>query len=235
VLNGLTFEVPRGQMVALVGFSGAGKSTLVKLLPRFYDPQSGRITIDGVDIRDATLSSLRAQIGMVTQETTLFSESIRANITAGAESPPEDRVRAAARAAHADVFVETMPDGYDSTLTEGGGNLSGGQRQRVAIGRAIFKDAPILILDEATSSLDSESEKMILDALDHFVKGRTTLVIAHRLSTILKADKIVVLDGGRVVDEGTHAELIARDGLYRRLYRLQFASDSAPEAPAEAS
>jgi len=234
VLNGLSFDVPRGKMVALVGFSGAGKSTLVKLLPRFYDPQGGRITIDGVDIRDATLASLRAQIGMVTQETTLFSESIRANIAAGAESPPEDRVRAAARAAHADGFVESLPDGYDAELSEGGGNLSGGQRQRVAIGRAIFKDAPILILDEATSSLDSESEKAILDALDHFVQGRTTLVIAHRLSTILKADKIVVLDGGRVVDEGTHAELIARDGLYRRLYRLQFAGDAAREPSAEA-
>ncbi len=232
VLNGITFEVPRGKMVALVGFSGAGKSTIVKLLPRFYDPDGGRITIDGVDIRDATLTSLRGQIGMVTQETTLFSETIRANIAAGAESPPDDRVRAAARAAHADVFVETLPDGYDAQLSEGGGNLSGGQRQRVAIGRAIFKDAPILILDEATSSLDSDSDKAILDALAHFVEGRATLVIAHRLSTILKADKIVVLDGGRVVDEGTHAELIARDGLYRRLYRLQFAGDAKPEASA---
>jgi subfamily B ATP-binding cassette protein MsbA len=234
VLNGATFEVPRGKMVALVGFSGAGKSTLVKLLPRFYDVESGRITIDGVDIRDATFASLRGQIGMVTQETMLFSESIRTNIAAGAEAPAEDRVRTAARAAHADGFIEALPCGYDAVLAEAGGNLSGGQRQRVAIGRAIFKDAPILILDEATSSLDSESEKAILDALDHFVQGRTTLVIAHRLSTILKADKIVVLDGGRVVDEGTHAELIARDGLYRRLYRLQFAADTEPVREADA-
>jgi len=230
VLSGATFDVPRGKMVALVGFSGAGKSTLVKLLPRFYDPQGGRIAIDGVDIRDATLASLRGQIGMVTQETLLFSESIAANIAAGAESPDATKVRAAAQAAHADGFVEALPDKYDAPLAEGGNNLSGGQRQRMAIARAIYKDAPILILDEATSSLDSESERAILDALDRFVQGRTTLVIAHRLSTILKADKIVVLDGGRVVDEGTHAELIARDGLYRRLYRLQFAADATPEA-----
>lgn len=230
VLSGTTFEVPRGKMVALVGFSGAGKSTLVKLLPRFYDPQGGRITIDGVDIRDATLASLRGQIGMVTQETLLFSESVAANIAAGSESPDADKVHTAAQAAHAEGFVEAMPEQYDAVLAEGGNNLSGGQRQRMAIARAIYKDAPILILDEATSSLDSESERAILDALDHFVQGRTTLVIAHRLSTILKADKIVVLDGGRVVDEGTHTELIARDGLYRRLYRLQFAADAAPEA-----
>ncbi len=233
VLTGATFDVPRGQMVALVGFSGAGKSTIVKLLPRFYDPQGGRITIDGVDIRDATLASLRGQIGMVTQETLLFSESVAANIAAGAASPDDKKVRAAAKAAHADGFVEALPEQYEAELAEGGGNLSGGQRQRMAIARAVYKDAPILILDEATSSLDSESERAILDALDHFVQGRTTLVIAHRLSTILKADKIVVLDGGRVVDEGTHAELIARDGLYRRLYRIQFAADATPEASNE--
>jgi len=227
-LKGLSFSIPRGQMVALVGFSGSGKSTIAKLLPRLYDPTAGRITFDGVDLRDATLASLRDQIAMVTQETVLFNETVRENITAGAESSNAEAVRRAAKAANADAFIEAIPGGYEAELAEAGGNLSGGQRQRIAIGRAIYKDPPILILDEATSNLDSESERAILDAIDHFVEGRTTLVIAHRLSTILKADKIVVLDEGRVVDEGTHAELLARDGLYRRLYRLQFADHDAP-------
>ncbi len=232
-LRGVTFDIPRGKMVALVGFSGSGKSTIAKLLPRFYDPSSGRITFDGVDLRDATIASVRDQIAMVTQETVLFNETIRMNIAAGTENPRDADVQRAARAANADGFINALPENYDATLSEAGGNLSGGQRQRIAIGRAIYKDPPILILDEATSNLDSESERAILDAIDHFVEGRTTLVIAHRLSTILRSDKIVVMDEGRVVDQGTHAELLARDGLYRRLYRLQFADVESPARAAE--
>jgi ABC-type multidrug transport system fused ATPase/permease subunit len=222
-LKGVSFEIPRGKMVALVGFSGSGKSTIAKLVPRLYDPDAGRITFDSVDLRDAKLASLRDQIAMVTQETVLFNESIRVNLAAGSAKATHEAIRHAAEAANAAGFIESMPQGYETVLSEGGGNLSGGQRQRVAIGRAIYKDPAVLILDEATSNLDSESEKAILDAIDRFVEGRTTLVIAHRLSTVLKADKIIVLDAGRVVDQGTHAELLARDGLYRRLYRLQFA------------
>jgi subfamily B ATP-binding cassette protein MsbA len=232
-LRHVSFEIPRGKMVALVGFSGSGKSTIAKLLPRLYDPDAGRITFDGVDIRDATLKSLRDQIGMVTQETLLFTESVRVNLAAGASDASDDRIRRAARAANADGFIESLPQGYDTRLSESGGNLSGGQRQRIAIGRAIFKDPPILILDEATSNLDSESERAILDAIDHFVEGRTTLVIAHRLSTVLKSDRIIVLDEGRVIDQGTHAELLSREGLYRRLYRIQFAdAEAQPRASA---
>lgn len=234
VLHGVSFDIKRGETVALVGFSGSGKSTIAKLLPRFYDPTEGCITFDDVDIRDATLKSLRDQIGVVTQETILFSETIRANIAYGHGEHDDGRLRAAAIAANAAGFIEEAPEGYDAMLSEAGGNLSGGQRQRLAIARAIFKDPPILILDEATSSLDSESEKAILDAMDRFVHGRTTLVIAHRLSTILQADKVVVLDGGHVVEHGTHQELMARDGIYRRLYRLQFADQSSAAKQAEA-
>ena len=170
---------------------------------------------------------------MVTQETVLFNETVRVNLAAGAPGASDEAVGRAAKAANAVAFIEAMPKGYDTKLAEAGGNLSGGQRQRIAIGRAIYKDPAVLILDEATSNLDSESEKAILDAIDHFVEGRTTLVIAHRLSTVLKADKIVVLDQGRVVDQGSHAELLARDGLYRRLYRLQFADAEARVQAAE--
>ncbi|MDK1021426.1 MAG: ABC transporter ATP-binding protein [Candidatus Hydrogenedentes bacterium] len=224
VLSGIDLELKRGEMVALVGFSGSGKSTIAKLILRFYDPDEGRITLDGVDIREATFESLRGQISIVTQETILFAETVRKNIAYGREGVTEKRVWEAARAAHADGFIREMPEAYDTPLAESGGNLSGGQRQRIAIARAIVKDPSILILDEATSSLDSESEEAILRAIDEFIVGRTTLVIAHRLSTVQKADRIVVLDRGRIVEQGTHQELLMKAGIYQRLYRLQFAA-----------
>ena len=229
VLEGLNLSIARGQTVALVGPSGAGKTTLVNLLPRLYDPTEGRVTLDGVDLRDATLKSLRRQIGLVTQETILFDTSVRENIAYGERSPSEERVRAAARAACADEFIERLSQGYDSSVGEAGMRLSGGQRQRIAIARAIYKDAPILILDEATSQLDAESEALVARALTNLMKDRTTLVIAHRLSTVRRADRIVVLDGGRIVEEGTHAELLTRRGLYRRLHDMQyFAENGTP-------
>lgn len=226
VLQNINLEIRRGEMVALVGFSGAGKSTLVKLVPRFYDPTAGRVTIDGVDIRGARFDSLRGQIGIVTQDTILFAESIAANIAYGNDAHSRDRVRHAAVAAHADEFIRQLPGGYDTPLEECGSNLSGGQRQRLAIARAIIKDPAILILDEATSSLDSESERLIQDALDQFVAGRTSIVIAHRLSTVQRADRIVVMDKGRVAEQGTHAELLAHGGIYRRLYETQFGAQA---------
>jgi subfamily B ATP-binding cassette protein MsbA len=233
VLEGLDLAIARGETVALVGPSGAGKTTLVNLLPRLYDPTGGRVTLDGVDLRDATLKSVRRQIGLVTQETILFDTSVRENIAYGERAPSEVRVRAAARAACADEFIERLPQGYDSPVGEGGARLSGGQRQRVAIARAIYKDAPILILDEATSQLDAESEALVARALANLMKGRTTLVIAHRLSTVRRANRIVVLDGGRIVEEGSHAELLTREGLYRRLHDMQyFAENGAPSGPA---
>ncbi len=222
VLGGLDFEIKKGEMVALVGFSGAGKSTVAKLIPRFYDPTGGRVTIDGVDIRGASLSSLRDQISVVTQDTILFHETIRNNIAFGNAEYSDERVRAAAEAANATGFIEALPEGFDTPLDEDGGNLSGGQRQRLAIALAIIKDPSILILDEATSSLDSESEKAIQSAIEKFVVGRTTLVIAHRLSTIQRADRIVVIDEGRVAEEGPHEALLAKGGIYARLYDVQF-------------
>ncbi len=235
VLQGLELTITRGETVALVGPSGAGKTTLVNLLPRLYDPLAGRVTFDGVDLRDATLKSLRRQVGLVTQETVLFDTSVRENIAYGAKAPSEARVRAAARAACADEFIERMPQGYDSGVGEGGTRLSGGQRQRLAIARAIYKDAPILILDEATSQLDAESEALVARALANLMKGRTTLVIAHRLSTVRRADRIVVLDEGRIVEEGAHAALLTRRGLYRRLHDMQYfaENDPSPAAPPE--
>ncbi len=234
VLQGVNLTVARGETVALVGPSGAGKTTLVNLLPRLYDPTGGRVTIDGVDLRDVTLRSLRLQIGLVTQETILFDTSVRENIAYGEKTPAEERVRAAARAACADEFIERLPQGYDSAVGEGGRRLSGGQRQRLAIARAIYKDAPILILDEATSQLDAESEALVARALANLMRGRTTLVIAHRLSTVRRADRIAVLEGGRIVEEGSHSELLTRRGLYRRLHDMQqFADDhAAPASPA---
>jgi ATP-binding cassette, subfamily B, bacterial MsbA len=222
VLRGVNIEVRKGEMVALVGFSGAGKSTLVKLIPRFYDVTAGAVSIDGIDIRQASYESLRRQIGMVTQDTVLFTESVRENIAFGKKDFPEDRIREAAEAAHAIEFIEKLPQGFDTMLGESGGNLSGGQRQRMAIARAIVKDPAILILDEATSSLDSESERFIQAALNEFVTGRTSLVIAHRLSTIQRADRILVIDGGIVAEEGTHQELLGKGGIYTRLYETQF-------------
>jgi subfamily B ATP-binding cassette protein MsbA len=228
VLHDLNLNFRKGEMIALVGSSGAGKSTLIKLIPRFYDPAAGRITIDGVDIRRATFDSLREQIALVTQDTILFAETVAANIAYGNDRHSRERVEQAAGAAHADRFIRDMPQGYDSMLGESGGNLSGGQRQRLAIARAIIKDPAILILDEATSSLDSESERLIQDALDRIVVGRTTIVIAHRLSTVQRADRIIVMDQGRVAEEGTHAELLAKGGIYRRLHDTQFGNRPTP-------
>lgn len=222
VICGIDLEIRKGQIVAIVGFSGAGKSTLAKLIPRFYDVTGGAITIDGVDIRDVTLKSLRGQIGLVTQETILFNETVRDNIAFGETIFPEERVRQAARAAHAHEFISALPQGYDTVIGESGGTLSGGQRQRLAIARAIIKDPAILILDEATSNLDSESERAIQEAIDRFIAGRTTIVIAHRLSTVLRADRILVMDKGRIVEQGTHQELLDHGGLYRKLYETQF-------------
>ncbi len=226
VLSGVDLTIRRGETVALVGPSGAGKTTLVGLLSRLYDPTAGRITLDGVDLRDAKLQSLRRQIGLVTQETILFDTTVRQNIAYGETAPAEQRVRAAAAAACADEFIERMPNGYDTTVGEGASRLSGGQRQRLAIARAIYKDAPILILDEATSQLDTESEALVARALANLMRGRTTLVIAHRLSTVRRADRILVLDGGRIVEQGSHAELLTRRGVYRRLHDMQYFAES---------
>ncbi len=222
VLDGLDLEVRKGQIVALVGSSGAGKTTLVNLLPRLFDLGRGRIAIDGTDIRDVTLSSLRAQIGMVTQETVLFDETVEANISYGRPGAPRQDVEEAARQALAHDFIQQLPQGYETRIGEGGFSLSGGQRQRLAIARALLKDPPILILDEATSALDSESEYFVQQALFNLLKGRTTFVIAHRLATILNAHRIIVLEGGRVAEEGTHEELLARGGLYAQLAAIEF-------------
>jgi subfamily B ATP-binding cassette protein MsbA len=221
-LAGVTFTIGAGQTLAIVGRSGAGKTTLVNLLPRFYDVTAGAILIDGVDIRDATLASLRAQIGIVTQETVLFDDTIAANIAYGRPSATRAEVEAAARAAHAHEFVSLLDGRYDAMIGERGQRLSGGQRQRLAIARAILRDSPILILDEATSSLDAESEMLVQDALSTLMLNRTSFVIAHRLSTVRRADAIVVLERGRIVESGTHDELLSRGGAYAKLYELQF-------------
>lgn len=222
VLRGVDIAIPRGQLVALVGPSGAGKSTLVNLLPRFFDPTRGAVRIDGVDLRELSLESLRAQIGIVTQDTILFDDSVRNNIAYGREDLPFAAVQAAARAAYADDFIGLLPAGYDTEIGESGFKLSGGQRQRLAIARALLKNPPILILDEATSHLDSEAESLVQGALQNLMSGRTALVIAHRLSTVQRADRILVLEGGRIVQDGTHEALLQEAGVYRRLYDLQF-------------
>ncbi|RMH16736.1 MAG: ATP-binding cassette domain-containing protein [Acidobacteria bacterium] len=222
VLSDVDLTIHKGEVIALVGPSGSGKTTLVSLLPRFYDPTAGRITIDGVDVRDATLRSLRALFGLVTQETVIFDDTVYGNIAYGRDDVPRERVEAAARAAHAHEFIAAMEEGYDTRLGERGARLSMGQRQRIAIARALVKDPPILILDEATSALDSESERLIEEALETLLEGRTSIVIAHRLVTVRRADRILVLDRGRIVEEGDHRQLLARGGLYRRLYELQF-------------
>jgi len=222
VLRGVSFTVRRGEAIAFVGPSGGGKTTLVNLLPRFFDVSEGRIAIDGVDVRDLTLASLRGAVALVTQETVLFNDTVRNNIAYGRSDLPLERVRDAARAAFADEFVVQMPQGYDTYVGEGGVRLSGGQRQRLAIARALLKDAPILILDEATSQLDTESESLVQQALANLMRGRTTLVVAHRLSTVARADRIYVVEGGRIVEQGNHEELLRSGGTYRRLYELQF-------------
>ncbi len=222
VLHDVSFEVPRGSVVALVGPSGAGKSTLVDLLGRFFEVGEGRITIDGIDLRDIRIEELRARLGIVSQETVLFHDTVRANISYGRPGATDEEIERAAQAAHAHPFISQMPEGYESIVGERGTELSGGQRQRIAIARALLRDPPILILDEATSSLDTESERLVQEAIERLLVGRTVFVIAHRLSTIQRADQILVLKEGRIVERGDHASLMAGGGLYRRLHELQF-------------
>jgi subfamily B ATP-binding cassette protein MsbA len=222
VLKEISFEADPGKTIALVGPSGAGKTTLLNLIPRFYDPQHGAIFLDGIDIREYRIRSLRNRMSMVPQEVHLFGTSVRENIRYGRLEAIDEEIVEAAKAANAHDFITAMPEGYDSLIGEKGVKLSGGQRQRLAIARAILKNPAILLLDEATSSLDSESEAQVQDALERLMKNRTTFVIAHRLSTVQNADKILVLEDGRIVESGTHGELISRDGLYGHLYALQF-------------
>ena len=222
ILRGINLETRAGEVIAIVGSSGAGKTTLVQLIPRFFDVTSGSIKIDGHDVRDVTLASLRSQIGIVTQETILFNDTVRNNIAYGQPNVPQDAVVEAAKAALAHDFIQRLPEGYDTMIGERGLRLSGGERQRIAIARALLKNAPILILDEATSSLDTESEALVQAALQNLMTGRTAFVIAHRLTTVRHAHRIVVLENGRIADSGTHEDLLSRLGTYRKLYELQF-------------
>jgi subfamily B ATP-binding cassette protein MsbA len=233
VLTGIDLTARKGEVVALVGPSGSGKSTLVDLIPRFYEPAQGRILVDGIDTREIKLPALRALTGIVSQETVLFHDTVRNNIAYGAaEKYSQAQIEAAASAANAHEFITELPSGYDTLLGERGTRLSGGQRQRLAIARALLSDPPILILDEATSALDTESERLVQEAIDRLLRGRTVFVIAHRLSTIAHADQILVLDRGEIVEQGSHAELLARRGAYYRLYSLQFGdADEASMVP----
>ncbi|HEY3973541.1 MAG TPA: ABC transporter ATP-binding protein [Candidatus Sulfotelmatobacter sp.] len=233
ILRDIDLEVKGGEILAVVGSSGAGKSTLVHLIPRFFDVTRGRLLIDGHDLRDVTLASLRAQVGIVTQETVLFNDTVRNNIAYGQPHVPQKEVEAAARAALAHDFIMALPAGYDTVIGERGVRLSGGERQRLAIARALLKDAPVLILDEATSALDSESEALVQSALHNLMSGRTVFVIAHRLSTVRRADRIVVIENGTIADIGRHEELMTKLGTYRRLYELQFANADSPKVVAE--
>ncbi|MDD5042732.1 MAG: ABC transporter ATP-binding protein, partial [Candidatus Omnitrophica bacterium] len=221
VLKGISLEVKYGQMLAIVGPSGTGKSTMVDLIPRFYDPQEGSVFIDGRNVREFDLKSLRDQIGIVSQETILFNDTIKANIAYGKLDASDAEIEEAARRAHAHDFITKFPEGYNTVIGDRGVKVSGGERQRIAIARALLKNAPILVLDEATSQLDSASERLVQEALDRLVSGRTVFVIAHRLSTVRNANKIVVLDKGVVVEQGTHADLLGKNGLYKRLYDAQ--------------
>ncbi|MEO5741944.1 MAG: lipid A export permease/ATP-binding protein MsbA [Vicinamibacterales bacterium] len=231
ILRNVTLTIPAGQMVAIVGRSGAGKTTLVNLIPRFYDVTGGAITIDGHDLREVTLKSLRAQVGIVTQETVLFDDTIASNIAYGAAQATPEQIEAAARAAHAHEFVSALPEKYQTRIGERGQKLSGGQRQRLAIARALLKNAPILILDEATSALDTEAELLVQDALATLMLNRTSFVIAHRLSTIMRADAIVVLERGRIVEVGRHDDLLTREGVYASLYKMQLLEPKSVENP----
>lgn len=224
-LDDVSFAARKGEVIALVGASGAGKSTLIDLLPRFLEPTGGRITLDGIDLREIRLDALRALTGIVSQDTVLFNDTVRANVAFGRSGATQAQLDAAARAANALPFIEALPDGWDTNLGERGTRLSGGQRQRLAIARALLSDPPILILDEATSALDAESERLVQEAIDRLLEGRTVFVIAHRLATIQHADRILVLDHGRLVEQGGHAELLARGGTYARLHALQFDRD----------
>jgi subfamily B ATP-binding cassette protein MsbA len=227
VLRDVTLEIPKGSMVALVGESGGGKSTLIKLIQRLYDPIAGSITWDGIDLRDAGLLSLKKHIALVTQETVLFNDTIRYNISYGKPDATDAEIAEAARIAFANDFIEEMPLKYDTIVGERGTFLSGGQRQRIAIARAVLVNAPVLILDEATSALDTESERLVQRALGNLMQNKTSIVIAHRLSTVRKADKIVVMKKGKITETGTHEELLEKGGTYKRLYEMQFAEEEA--------
>jgi ATP-binding cassette subfamily B protein len=229
----LSLRIAAGETVAIVGPSGAGKSTVFQLLMRFYDPTSGSIAVDGIDLREIAPADLRGRLALVPQDPVIFGASIADNIRYGSPEAPLDNVQSAAERAAAAEFVNALDKGYETTVGERGVTLSGGQRQRLAIARAILKDAPILLLDEATSALDAENEVLVQAALENIMKDRTTLVIAHRLATVLKADRILVMDEGAIVEEGTHAELVAKGGLYARLARLQFDAGAVQEEAAQ--
>jgi subfamily B ATP-binding cassette protein MsbA len=229
-LQGISLEIPAGKRIALVGPSGSGKSTLLNLIPRFYDVTSGAIMIDGMDIREVNLSSLRSHIALVSQEVILFDDTVRANIAYGRWGESEEEIVNAAKAASAHNFIMNLPEGYDTLVGEQGVRLSGGQRQRLSIARAMLKNAPILLLDEATSSLDAESEQQVQAALDRLMKGRTTIVVAHRLATVVDADMIYVIEEGSVLEKGTHLELLENNKTYARLVELQFVTDVMPIA-----